>query len=136
MADVFSKAKRSEVMSRIKGKNTAPEIAVRSILHRLGFRFRIHSKNLAGKPDVVLPKWKTVIFVHGCFWHRHPGCRYAYTPKTRQDFWLAKFSQNVARDRKVKRVLAKVGWRVITVWECKIAKHERLARNLNSAIRR
>jgi DNA mismatch endonuclease (patch repair protein) len=135
MADVFSKAKRSEVMSRIKGKNTSPEIAVRSILHRLGFRFRLNSKKLIGRPDVVLPKWRAVVFVHGCFWHRHAGCKFAYTPKSRQGFWLKKFSDNVARDKRVKRALTKMGWRVVTVWECRLADRDRLTIELNGAIR-
>lgn len=105
-------------MSRIRGKNTEPERIVRSALHRAGFRFRLHVKDLPGKPDIVLPKYRTVIFVHGCFWHRHPGCRYAYTPKTRVSFWKRKFAENVRNDRLARRRLARLGWKVLVVWEC------------------
>lgn len=136
MTDVFTKRKRSEVMSRIKGRDTSPELAVRSLLHRLGYRFRLHSRNLVGKPDIVLPRWRTVVFVHGCFWHRHRNCRFAYTPKTRKTFWLEKFAANVARDKAVARQLVKLGWRVITVWECKVANSRTLTRVLTKAISR
>jgi len=121
-------------MSRIKGRDTSPELAVRSILHRLGFRFRLHSRNLIGKPDIVLPRYGTVVFVHGCFWHRHAKCRFATMPKTRKAFWLAKFAANVARDRQVKRQLARHGWRVVTVWACSLEKPERLVRFLRGTI--
>ena len=120
MADVFTKSKRSEVMSRIKGCNTKPELAVRSLLHRMGYRFRLHKADLPGKPDIVLSRFKTVIFVHGCFWHRHKDCRFAYTPKSRTDFWLKKLESNVTRDIQVKTDLELLGWRVITVWECEL----------------
>lgn len=120
MTDVFSKSKRSEVMSRIKGQNTKPELVVRSLLHRLGYRFRLHRTTLPGKPDIVLPRFKTVIFVHGCFWHRHKDCRFAYTPKSRTDFWLKKLESNVIRDIQVKSDLEILGWRVITIWECEL----------------
>ena len=136
MADVFSKAKRSEVMSRIKGSNTSPELAVRSILHRLGYRFLLHSRNLVGRPDIVLPRYRTVVFVHGCFWHRHRNCRFAYTPKTRKTFWHEKFAANVYRDKNVARQLVKVGWQVVTVWECKVANPVVLARVLTKAIQK
>jgi len=136
MTDVFGKAKRSEVMSRIRGTNTAPEIAVRSILHRLGFRFRLHSKNLIGRPDIVLHRWKTVVFVHGCFWHRHKNCRFAYTPKTRNTFWEAKFAANVARDKRVARELVREGWRVIVVWECRLSDPEHVSYLLGRSIRK
>jgi DNA mismatch endonuclease (patch repair protein) len=108
-------------MSRIKGKDTRPELALRSLLHRAGFRFRTHSSKLAGRPDIVLPKYKTVIFVHGCFWHRHEGCKYAYTPKARQEFWLEKFSGTVARDKLKESELQSAGWQVLTVWECELS---------------
>lgn len=120
MTDVFSKSKRSEVMSRIKGQNTKPELVVRSLLHRLGYRFRLHRTTLPGKPDIVLPRFKTVIFVHGCFWHRHKDCRFAYTPKSRTDFWLKKLESNVLRDIQVKSDLETLGWRVIMIWECEL----------------
>ena len=130
MADVFSTSKRSEVMSRIRGKDTTPELEVRSIVHRLGYRFRLHAKDLPGSPDLVLPRLGTVILVHGCFWHRHPGCRYATTPSTRRAFWQAKFDANVARDRRVSASLRRLGWSVITVWECQLRRPERVAARL------
>lgn len=121
--DILSKEKRSWNMSRIRAKNTKPEIIVRSLIHRLGFRFRLHVKSLPGKPDIVLPKYKTVIFVHGCFWHRHPSCKYAYEPKSRKDFWQKKFRQNVERHASVTKELRRLGWRVIVLWECEIEKN-------------
>lgn len=107
-------------MSRIRGKDTKPEIAVRKMLHAAGFRFRLHVKDLPGKPDIVLPKWKTVIFVHGCFWHRHEGCKDASTPKTRTEWWLDKFEKNVANDLKKRGALEAAGWKLIVVWECEV----------------
>ena len=127
MADVFSRAKRSQVMSKIKGRNTQPEIVVRSILHRLGYRFRLEPQKLPGRPDVVLTRWGAVVFVHGCFWHRHRGCKFAYMPKTRKTFWKAKFDANVSRDRRVRGALRKLGWQVITVWECALREPERVS---------
>ena len=120
MVDVFSKSKRSEVMSRIKGKNTKPEKLVRSLLHGLGYRFRLNSRKLPGKPDICLPKYMTVVFVHGCFWHRHAGCKFAYSPKTRRAFWQKKFKSNVKRDLEVKRQIQHLGWKHVTVWECEL----------------
>ena len=117
-------------MSRIRGRDTGPELSVRSLLHRMGFRFRVHRRDLPGTPDIVLPKYRTVVFVHGCFWHRHAGCKYAYTPKSRVDFWLRKFEENVARDRKARRQLKAVGWQVIVVWECQTRDHEKLRERL------
>lgn len=105
-------------MSRIRSKDTAPEKRVRSFLHNAGFRFRLHVKELPGSPDIVLPKYRTAIFVHGCYWHRHPGCKFAYTPKTRIEFWQNKFTQNVERDLKKKILLKQAGWDVLIVWEC------------------
>jgi len=119
--DVFSTEKRSWVMSRIQGKDTKPEKTVRSILHHLGYRFRLHAK-LPGTPDIVLPKHRKVIFVHGCFWHRHKECKYAYNPKSRQEFWQEKFRGNVRRDKENKCQLEKLGWKVITIWECETKK--------------
>ena len=112
--------KRSRNMSAIKSKNTKPEIAVRKVLHSMGYRFRLHSKDLPGSPDIVLPKYKTVIFVHGCFWHRHENCKYASTPKTRQEFWEAKFRENINRDKLNQENLFSKGWKIIIVWECEI----------------
>jgi len=110
-------------MSRIRGKNTKPELAVRSMLHRLGYRFRIADKTLPGKPDIVLPRYGAVVFVHGCFWHRHPGCKYAYTPKSRIEFWSQKFEANVLRDKNNLSLLKKAGWLPIVVWECEIERN-------------
>ena len=111
---------RSRNMSAIKSKNTKPEIAVRKLLHSMGYRFRLHRKDLPGSPDIVLPKYKTVIFVHGCFWHRHKNCMYASTPKTRQEFWEAKFRENINRDKLNQENLSSKGWKIIVVWECEI----------------
>ncbi|WP_298084025.1 DNA mismatch endonuclease Vsr [uncultured Akkermansia sp.] len=118
--DVFSPEKRSQVMSRIRSKDTKPEKIIRSILHKLGFRFRINRKDLPGKPDIVLPKYKTVIFVHGCFWHQHEGCRIASNPKSNIDFWNKKFSNNIERDKKNQKALKKMGYRVFVIWECEV----------------
>lgn len=105
-------------MSAIGGKNTRPEIRLRRSLHRAGYRFRLHTTALPGRPDVVLPKYRTVIFVHGCFWHRHQGCSLAYNPKSRASFWRQKFALNVARDRRQITEILRAGWKVIVVWEC------------------
>lgn len=113
-------AARSKNMAAIRGRNTTPELRVRSLLHRLGYRFRLHLGDLPGSPDVVLPKYRTVVFVHGCFWHRHPGCRYATTPRNRAEFWERKFEQNVERDRRQQEQLIAMGWRVMVVWECEL----------------
>lgn len=130
MTDIVSPEKRSEMMSRIQGRNTAPEIAVRSLLHRMGYRFRLHRRDLPGRPDVVLPKHHVVVFVHGCFWHRHSGCRFAYTPKTRKKFWKEKFEGNIERDRKVQRELRKQDWKVVVVWECETRSEGSLRKKL------
>ena len=118
MADIVPKEVRSRMMAGIGGKNTRPELLVRKGLHAAGFRYRLHDRALPGKPDIVLPKYRAVIFVHGCFWHRHPGCRYASTPATRPEFWASKFSANVARDSAARSALLLAGWRVATIWEC------------------
>lgn len=110
-------------MSRIHSRDTKPEKQLRSLLHRAGYRFRIHVKKLPGKPDIVLPKYKTVIFVHGCFWHRHDGCKYAYNPKSRTNFWEEKFRTTIERDRKKTDELLSAGWRVIVVWECELERN-------------
>ena len=117
-------------MSRIRGKDTKPELRVRSQLHRMGYRFRLHRKDLPGRPDIVLPKYDTVIFVHGCFWHRHKGCRFAYTPKTRVEFWQTKFDLNVRRDRRNEAALRKRGWRIIRIWECRTRDPQKLQQQL------
>lgn len=130
LMDILSKKKRSWNMSRIRGKNTAPELVVRSKLHRMGYRFRLHSNKLAGKPDIVLPKYRTVIFVHGCFWHRHKDCQYAYMPKSRIDFWKKKFDDNVNRFKFVENLLKEEGWKVAVIWECETFKEDILNRRL------
>ena len=120
MADVHSKAQRSYNMSRIRSTNTKPEMLVRKFLHANGFRFRLHVKNMAGKPDIVLPKYKTLIFVHGCFWHGHSGCRYFKIPQTRTQWWTNKININKANDTKAIKALEKDAWKVIVIWECKL----------------
>jgi DNA mismatch endonuclease (patch repair protein) len=109
---------RSWNMSRIKSCNTKPEIVVRSLLHNMGYRFRLHRKDLPGKPDIALPRYKSVIFVHGCFWHRHKGCKNASNPKTKKTFWREKFKANVERDRKAQEELKSMGWKILIIWEC------------------
>lgn len=120
MADVHTRAQRSYNMSRIKGKNTKPEMLVRRFLHSQGYRYRLHAKNLPGKPDIVLPKYKTVIFVHGCFWHGHEGCKYATLPKTRTDWWKKKIQKNAENDKFNIRKLQELNWIVIEMWQCEI----------------
>ena len=120
MADVHTKGIRSKNMSAIKGKNTKPERLVRKFLHANGYRYKLHDKSLPGKPDIVLPKYKTVIFVHGCFWHGHSNCKYYVVPKTRTDWWLNKLSGNIANDEKAVKALKKEGWKVVTIWTCKL----------------
>jgi DNA mismatch endonuclease (patch repair protein) len=120
--DIWLKSKRSEVMGRIRGKDTKPELLVRSLLHRPGVRYSLRHKDLPGRPDIVLPRYRAVVLVHGCFWHRHPGCKFATTPKTRTAFWQAKFKGNVARDRHNVRELDRLGWKVMVVWECEVLK--------------
>lgn len=120
MTDRISPEHRSWNMSRIRNRDTKPELIVRSLLHRMGYRFRLQRKDLPGKPDIVLPKYQTVIFVHGCFWHRHAGCKFAYTPKSRVTFWNDKFTANRKRDVSVKALLNAIGWKAIIVWECQV----------------
>ena len=127
MADIVDQQTRSRMMSGIRGKDTKPELALRRALHARGFRFRLHSKHVHGRPDLVLPKRHAVVFVHGCFWHRHEGCSYATTPATRAKFWQAKFEANVARDSTVRGALLAEGWRVATIWECALRKPEQVS---------
>ena len=122
MVDRITKEHRSWNMSRIKGSDTKPEKMLRSALHRAGFRFRLHDKHLPGKPDLVLRKFKAVIFIHGCFWHRHKDCDKAYTPKSNVDFWKEKFRRNIERDKQKAKELSEKGWEVVTVWECEIER--------------
>lgn len=118
MVDTLTPAERSARMSRIRSSNTKPEVALRKALHQLGFRFRLHGRRLPGKPDIVLAKHRTVVFVHGCFWHRHEGCKVATTPKSNTEFWVEKFNRNVIRDTAILEQLHDAGWRVIIAWEC------------------
>ena len=120
MTDVVSEEQRSYIMSRVASKNTKPELLVRSYLHRRGLRFRIHGKKLPGRPDLVFPKYRAVVFVHGCFWHRHDGCPRTTMPSTRVEFWQNKFDRNMARDQANQAELRELGWRVIVLWECEI----------------
>ncbi|MDI6688652.1 MAG: DNA mismatch endonuclease Vsr [Desulfobacterales bacterium] len=132
MTDRITKEHRSWNMSRIRSKDTKTEKAVRSMLHNMGYRFRLHVKELAGKPDIVLPKYKTIIFIHGCYWHRHPGCKYAYTPKSRVTFWEKKFKENVRRDEKNQLDLKKLNWKVMVIWECELSDLEMLRKKLGA----
>ncbi|TVQ32112.1 MAG: DNA mismatch endonuclease Vsr [Phycisphaeraceae bacterium] len=121
-------------MRAIKGQNTGPELIVRRQLHSMGYRFRLHRRDLPGSPDIVLPRYNTVIFVHGCFWHRHSCSRGRSEPSTRRSLWRAKFEQNVARDRRTKSALRRAGWRVIVVWECETRNPEKLSTRLRRLI--
>lgn len=133
--DKVSKERRSWNMSRIRGKDTKPELVVRSFLHRMGYRFRLHQRDLPGKPDIVLPKHNTLIFVHGCFWHRHKGCKYAYMPKSRVNFWKEKFAGTIERDRKHQKELKELGWEVHVIWECEIKIIEILEKRVTGIFR-
>ena len=124
MVDVVDSKTRSRIMASIRGKNTKPELVLRKALHRRGFRFRLHAKDVPGRPDLALRKFNAVVFVHGCFWHRHEGCRHATVPATRTEYWTSKFERNVARDDEVRSRLIEAGWRVATVWECALRKAE------------
>jgi len=135
MPDVSTPRKHSEMMSKIRGHDTQPEIRVRSMLHSAGFRFRLHSRTVVGKPDLTLPRYGSLIFVHGCFWHRHEGCRYAYVPKSNQAFWNRKFNANRTRDIEVTAQAEKLGWRVVIVWECETRDPERLLPKLVAELR-
>ncbi|MET4577211.1 DNA mismatch endonuclease (patch repair protein) [Ottowia thiooxydans] len=131
LMDIVSPEKRSQMMAGIKGKNTKPEMIVRKLVHGMGFRFRLHRKTLPGSPDLVFPRLRRVIFVHGCFWHRHPGCRLAYTPKSNAPFWLEKLEGNVRRDSFALKALDALGWEVLIVWECEVSNLPALAQKLN-----
>lgn len=132
--DVVDRATRSRMMSGIKGKHTKPELAVRKFLHAHGYRFRLHRADLPGKPDIVLPRFRTCIFVHGCFWHQHPGCKYAYSPKSKQDFWLPKLAKNIERDEISEKKLREMGWQVVIIWECDTKNTEILATRVREAL--
>ena len=128
--DTLTPERRSWNMSRIKGSHTGPERLVRSLLHRMGYRFRLHRKDLPGRPDIVLPRHRAVVLVHGCYWHRHVDCRLSYNPKSNREFWETKFAENVSRDSRQYEELAAMGWKVITVWECETRELETLSERL------
>jgi DNA mismatch endonuclease, patch repair protein len=130
MADIVLPTVRSRMMSGIRGKDTRPEIAVRKFLHAAGLRFRLHVADLPGRPDIVLPKYGSVVFVHGCFWHRHDGCKYSTIPKTSPEFWNAKFMANVQRDKRDQDMLRRAGWNVVVIWECEASTDAKLNRLL------
>jgi len=126
MSDVFSKEKRSWIMSRVKGRDTTPEILVRSCLHRMGFRFRIHRRDLPGNPDIVLSRHAKVVFVHGCFWHGHKGCMRSKRPTTHKGFWNRKLDRNIERDQRFRKTLRRKGWKVLVIWQCETRKPAKL----------
>lgn len=126
MTDVFSEEKRSWIMSRVKGRDTKPEIVVRSIIHRMGFRFRLHQRDLPGTPDIVLPRHKKVVLIHGCFWHSHKGCSRSKRPTTNVEFWNSKIEGNIERDKRSCRSLRRMGWKVLVVWQCETRNPEKL----------
>lgn len=132
--DKVSGEKRSWIMAQVKGRNTKPELMVRSLLHRLGYRFRLHRSSLPGNPDIVLPRYKAVVFVHGCFWHRHMGCKRASIPTSNVLYWSNKFDRTVKRDEENKGTLESLGWNVITVWECEIKDLSALESRLNTLL--
>ena len=121
-------------MRQVKGANTKPEIRVRRWLHAQGYRFRLHRADLPGKPDIVLPKYKTVIFVHGCYWHGHPGCKHADLPSSNREYWEKKIGRNIERDRLRRRELRRMGWRVVVLWECATRDEQAMARRLQRAL--
>lgn len=135
MTDIVDSRRRSEMMAGIKARDTVPEIAVRCIAHKMGLRFRLHRKELPGRPDLVFPKHRLAVFVHGCFWHRHEGCRYAYTPKSRVAFWTEKFAGNVARDKRNEEALHDLGWKILVIWECETRDDETVRRHLEDSIK-
>lgn len=130
MSDRLTVEKRSQLMSRIRAKDTCPELRVRRWLHGRGYRYRLHVKRLPGRPDIVMPRYGAVIMVHGCFWHRHHGCRLAYEPRSNVEFWQRKFAQNIDRDRRSRAALMELGWRMATVWECALREQSGLEARL------
>lgn len=134
MIDIVSKEQRSRNMSRIKGRDTKPELVVRRTAHKLGFRFRLYRKDLPGTPDLIFPKHRLAVFVHGCYWHRHNGCRFAYSPKSRVEFWTKKFKQNVERDGRNQTALRDLGWRVLVIWECETRDYRIIEERLRGCL--
>ena len=135
MVDHLTPDERSRNMAAIRSKNTKPELIVRSILHKEGYRFRLHRKGLPGSPDIILKKYQTIIFVHGCFWHRHKGCKDCTTPKTRTDYWVDKFRKNVDRDKKNEEQLKTLGWKVLVIWQCEIKNKDKLLAKLRNKLK-
>lgn len=133
-ADILTSAERSLMMAKIKGRHTKPELVVRSLCHSMGLRYRLHRKDLPGSPDLVFPKYRLCLFVHGCFWHQHPGCKYAYKPKSRQEFWLPKLARNTERDKEKGEVLQGMGWRVGVIWECETKNPHQLRERILSLL--
>lgn len=133
--DILAPEQRSSLMSRIRNKDTGPEMKVRRLAHALGFRFRLHRRDLPGSPDLVFPSHRKIVFVHGCYWHRHEGCRYAYSPKSNTKFWQSKFEANVARDRRTASALEALGWNVLVVWECETQNADILRLRLTEFLR-
>jgi len=130
MTDVFSKEKRSWIMSRVKGRDTKPEMLVRSFVHRMGFRFRVHRRDLPGNPDIVLPRHGKLIFVHGCFWHGHKQCPRSKRPATNKNFWDKKLDANIKRDKHIQNELRRMGWKLLVLWQCETHNPEKLLRKL------
>jgi DNA mismatch endonuclease, patch repair protein len=133
--DTFNEVKRSWIMSRVKNKDTKPEIIVRSIIHRLGYRFRKNNLNLPGRPDIVLARHRKVIFVHGCFWHGHKNCKRASRPTTNEIFWSIKLDKNIARDKRNNKALKSLGWKTLTIWECQIKETDKLLSKLENFLK-
>jgi DNA mismatch endonuclease, patch repair protein len=128
--------KRSRIMAAVRSENTQPEMAVRRLVHKMGYRYRLHARGLPGRPDLVFPQRRKIVFVHGCFWHRHRNCRFATSPKTRVVFWSEKFERNMARDRRDRRALKKAGWAVMVVWQCELKNPEELARRIDDFLKK
>lgn len=136
MPDVFSPDQRSRVMAKVRGQDTAPERIVRSLIHRMGYRFRLRVKDLPGKPDIVLPRHRKIILVHGCFWHQHPGCPHAQRPSSNTEYWNKKLDRNIARDRETLDQLANLGWNVLIVWGCELKDISKLQEKLADFLRK
>lgn len=134
MPDSVSPSVRSRIMSSVKQRHTKPEVLVRSLLHRLGYRFRLHQKDLPGRPDIVLPRYHTAIFVHGCFWHQHPNCGKARRPSSNQEYWDKKLDENISRDKRKEDELSELGWRVAIVWQCETSDVNILSERLQKLL--